>query len=633
MSVGTQPELLERDAEVEELTAALEDARAGHGRLVVIEGAAGIGKTRLLRVVREVAEAIGMSVLSARGTELERDFPFAIVRQLLEPALAAEEPERRTERRAGAARPAGAVLGIDQPAASGDVDPSFGTLHALYWLVSNVAESRPTVLAVDDAHWADAASLRCLRFLLTRLEDLPVLLAVAARPPDPAAHADVLAALSADPAADVLRPRELTGPAVAELVRATLAADAHDEFCAACAEATGGNPFLLRELLRELVTEGSAGSAAEAQRVRDVAPASISRSILLRLARLGAPAAQLAAAIAVLGDDASLTHATELAGLERPDALEAADVLAAAGIVEPERPLRFVHPVIRNAIHADLAAGERAAAHERAARILGREHEEPERVAVHLLATDPAGDAQVAETLHAAGTRAIARAAPEAAVRYLRRAPEEAPPTPLRRAILQSLLVAGFRAADLGGAGEEEEAFVELTSEPELLVQSATAVGLYLIGSGRIPEMEALLERAATLAAEAGDPEAAMLFEAQRVTWSHRLPREAYERLAPYAGQVAAGSAGERLWLGAGAWWKSFAPGAAATEAAELAERAVASGDIFDETAGLPQAAQATLVLIRAERLTAAEAAVERFLRVARARGATPEIAGAAYPR
>src|SRR4051812_35821527 len=559
MSVGTQPELLERDAEVEELTAALEDAHAGHGRLVVIEGAAGIGKTRLLRVVREVAEAIGMRVLSARGTELERDFPFAIVRQLLEPALAAEEPERRTELLAGAARPAGAVLGIDQPAASGDVDPSFGTLHALYWLVSNVAESRPTVLAVDDAHWADAASLRCLRFLLTRLEDLPVLLAVAARPPDPAAHADVLAALSADPAADVLRPRELTGPAVADLVRATLAPDAHDEFCAACAEATGGNPFLLRELLRELVTEGSAGSAADAQRVRDVAPASISRSILLRLARLGAPAAQLAAAIAVLGDDASLTHATELAGLERPDALEAADVLAAAGIVEPERPLRFVHPVIRNAIHADLAAGERAAAHERAARILGREHEEPERVAVHLLATDPAGDAQVAETLHAAGTRAIARAAPEAAVRYLRRALEEAPPTPLRRAILQSLLVAGFRAADLGGAGEQE-AFVELTSEPELLVQSATAVGLYLIGSGRIPEMEALLERAATLAAEAGDPEGAMLFEAQRVTWSQRLPREAYERLAPYAGQVAPGSAGERLWLGARARGERVSP-------------------------------------------------------------------------
>src|SRR3954463_11540573 len=125
MSVGTQPELLERDAEVEELTAALEDARAGHGRLVVIEGAAGIGKTRLLRVaravggaigVREGPEAIGMRGLGERGADLDRDFPFAIVRQLLEPALAAEEPERRTELLAGAARPAGAVLGVHSPA-------------------------------------------------------------------------------------------------------------------------------------------------------------------------------------------------------------------------------------------------------------------------------------------------------------------------------------------------------------------------------------------------------------------------------------------------------------------------------------------------------------------------------------
>src|SRR4051812_18185566 len=177
MSVRAQPELLERDAEVEELTAALEEARSGAGGVIVIEGAAGIGKTRLLRVVREVAEAIGMRVLAARGTELERDFPFAIVRQLLEPALAAEAPARRAELLAGAARPAAAVLGIDQPAGGVDLDPSFATLNALYWLVSNVAESHPTVLVVDDAHWADAASLRSLRFVLPRLEDLPVLLA------------------------------------------------------------------------------------------------------------------------------------------------------------------------------------------------------------------------------------------------------------------------------------------------------------------------------------------------------------------------------------------------------------------------------------------------------------------------
>src|SRR3954469_1886306 len=362
MSVRAQPELLERDGEVEELTAALEDARGGTGRLVVIEGAAGIGKTRLLRVVREIAEAIGMRVLAARGTELERDFPFAIVRQLLEPAVAAAEPARRAELLAGAARAAGSVLGIDPPAGGGEIDPSFATLNALYWLVSNVAESHPTVLVVDDAHWADAASLRSLRFVLPRLEDLPVLLAVAARPPEPdAPGGELLAALSADPAARLLRPRALTGSAVAELVRATLAADAHDDFCAACAEATGGNPFLLRELLRELAAGGSAGGAGEGQRVREVAPATISRSVLLPLARLGEDPASLAAAIAVLGDDASLGHAAQLAGLERADALEGAGVLAAAGIIEPERPLRFVNPLIATAIHADLPAGERAA--------------------------------------------------------------------------------------------------------------------------------------------------------------------------------------------------------------------------------------------------------------------------------
>src|SRR5439155_24955953 len=80
-----QPELLERDQELERLDQLLGEARRGEGRLVLIEAAAGMGKTRLVERVRSRAPRAGMRVLAARATELEQEFPYGVVRQLFEP--------------------------------------------------------------------------------------------------------------------------------------------------------------------------------------------------------------------------------------------------------------------------------------------------------------------------------------------------------------------------------------------------------------------------------------------------------------------------------------------------------------------------------------------------------------------
>src|SRR3954447_11239636 len=118
MATLTPPELLERETELAAIDAGLHEARDGEGRLLVIEGPAGIGKTRLLRAARERATAAGMAVLSARGSELKRVFPFAVVRQLLEPAVAEVDEDRRAELFAGTASAAKAVLGIGSEAAA-----------------------------------------------------------------------------------------------------------------------------------------------------------------------------------------------------------------------------------------------------------------------------------------------------------------------------------------------------------------------------------------------------------------------------------------------------------------------------------------------------------------------------------
>jgi hypothetical protein len=210
VATSVEPALLERERELAELDGLLAEAGAGSGRLLLVEAAAGLGKTRLLREARRRAELSGLQVLSARATELERDFPFGVVRQLFEPALDVLAQSERHDLLAGAAHPAGAVVGVDSEWATvrnwdSLVDPSFATLHGLYWLTSNLAESAPMLLVVDDAHWADRPSLRFLRFLLPRLEDLPLLLAVAARPTEPGAESELLAQLVSDQAVQVVR--------------------------------------------------------------------------------------------------------------------------------------------------------------------------------------------------------------------------------------------------------------------------------------------------------------------------------------------------------------------------------------------------------------------------------------------
>src|SRR5687768_14859388 len=156
--------LLERERELQALGAAVTEVGAGAGRLLVIEGPSGIGKTELLRTLRERARDAGMVVLWARGGEFEQDFPFGVVRQLLEPVLSRAEPGERDALLAGAAGLAASVLEPGEPAHGPPMrDPSFQALHGLHWMVANLAAERGSVaLLVDDVQWADTASVRFL---------------------------------------------------------------------------------------------------------------------------------------------------------------------------------------------------------------------------------------------------------------------------------------------------------------------------------------------------------------------------------------------------------------------------------------------------------------------------------------
>ncbi len=305
--------LLDRDREIAALDDLIAEAAVGNGRLVLIEGPAGIGKSGLLAGLRERA---GLRVLAARASELEREFAFGVVRQLFEADVAAR-PELAL---AGAAAPAAAVF---EGAADGEGGAQFAALHGLYWLTLNLAAERPLLLAVDDLHWCDRPSLRFLAYLARRLDGVPALAATTLRSGERGTDPTLLAEIANDPATLPLHLGPLGPDAVAALVRAELGADAELAFCAACHDATGGNPLLLRQLLRTLEAEGIRPDAAHVDAVGAVGPRAVSSTVLLRLARLPADAAAVTRAVSVLGEGAKLPVVAALAGLDEATAAAA----------------------------------------------------------------------------------------------------------------------------------------------------------------------------------------------------------------------------------------------------------------------------------------------------------------------
>jgi DNA-binding CsgD family transcriptional regulator len=435
--------LVEREREVGVLASLSERAAAGEGGAVVVEGPAGIGKSRLLAELRAAGGGRDLTVLLARAGELEREFPFGVVRQLFEGQLA--DPSTGEEVFSGAAAAArpvfGAVAGngAGDGVAAPDEDASFAVLHGLFWLTLNLSAERPLLLAVDDLQWCDRASLRFLTYLVRRLEGLPVLLAATVRTNDPGTDPALLAEIAHDPVTTVIRPGPLTAQAVRDVIRSRLGAEADDAFAAACTETTGGNPLLLVQLLGALAADGVAPAAEQVPVVRQIGPRAVSRTVLLRLARLPAEAHEVARAVAVLGEHARLPAVATLAGLDDDQVAVATAALARADILRPEPPLGFVHPLVREAVYHDLPPGDRELRHARAARLLADQGAPPEQVATHLLHVPGRTDAWVVATLREAGAAAARSGAPDSAVAYLRRALDE-PPPPGERAVLLSEL-------------------------------------------------------------------------------------------------------------------------------------------------------------------------------------------------
>ena len=161
--------LLERDAELAALDSALEAAIGGRGSVVAVEGPPGIGKSRLVNAALDLARERGMYTISVRATELERSYPYGIVRQTADSVQLDKSEEDRAALFTGAAKLALPILDPGGEETADNPELMYQRLHGLYWLIANLAREQPLLIAIDDAQWADEASMAAERFLSLRI--------------------------------------------------------------------------------------------------------------------------------------------------------------------------------------------------------------------------------------------------------------------------------------------------------------------------------------------------------------------------------------------------------------------------------------------------------------------------------
>jgi DNA-binding CsgD family transcriptional regulator len=476
--------LVGRTAELARIDVLLEDARAGRGTVLVLTGEPGVGKSALLRTAAERASDV--RVLRAAGAESEAELPFSGLHELLHPVLPLAEDLPGPQ----AAALRGAL------AMSDDLVDRFAAFAAVFGLLASAAADAPLLVAVDDAHWIDSASLEALGFAARRLTGEAVGMLIAFRDEIPpsfrAASFERLALTGLEP------------DAIATLVDRAAERPLSHHLRDRLARATHGNPLAALEVAAAISDDRLAGRLG----VGEPLPPSrlISHAFEQRLRALSEPA-RGALLVAAAGESESAHVVLTAAGrLDLPSDAFAEAERAGAIAVEDDR-VRFRHPLLRSLAYRGGPADQRRRAHGALAGCLSAAPgTESERRAWHLAAAAVEPDEDVAGALAAAGERFAHRTGYLAAAYAYERA-AELTPDPGRRG---ERLVEAAEATRL--AGRPARARELLRDAAALPIDDALRADIAFkeaMLEAWLGSVEVAAERYARLADDVSDPERA----------------------------------------------------------------------------------------------------------------------------
>ncbi|MEU7769474.1 AAA family ATPase [Nocardia sp. NPDC049190] len=475
--------LVGRADELRHIDEVLAAARSGSAGAVVIVGELGIGKSRLLGELCERATVSGFDVLTGRGTELEREIPFGLFVEALNEKFGALDS------------PIIADLGADQMAELAAVLPSVSRQHrqsasgleterfkfhrAVRATLSCLVPHKPIVLALDDVHWADPASVELIGHLLRR--SIPGMVLVLAYRPRAVEH--LLREASAQAAREgLLRVLDLAPLTVAEAAEA-LGEPVDSPVVRGLHSESGGNPFYLEQLAR--MSRKSQASPLPAESVNNRHSTGISTALRMTITQeltgLAGDALGVLRAGAVAGDPFDVDLVAAIAESDQARVLRCLDKLVGVDLVRPTTTpgqFRFRHPVVRRVVYDEAMPGWRFDAHKQAARALGRRGAPIGTRAHHVELSASPGDAEAAATLAEAG-RAVAPRAPAAAAGWFEAALRLLPET---GADEQRLLLVVSLAGALAYSGRLRDSRTTLEQALQILPVDALGERTRIIG-------------------------------------------------------------------------------------------------------------------------------------------------------
>jgi eukaryotic-like serine/threonine-protein kinase len=423
-----------RERELGELVAGLDDAFAGRGRLFLLAGEPGIGKSRLADQVVAEARLRRADVLVGRCWEAGGAPAYWPWIQSLRAHVRDTDPDAlRAELGTGAAEIAqllpevrALLPGLQEPPALESEGARFRLFEAAGTFLRNAAQTRPVVLVLDDLHAADEPSLLLLQFLARQIADIRLLVLCAFRDVDPTLSdplTSALAQLVREPHTVHIELGGLAEPDVAAYVELATGTEPASALVRAVHTGTEGNPLFLAELVRLLEAEGHLSEADAHGRI----PPGVRAVIGQRLGRLSERCRNLLIPACVMGREFDLAVLARLGELDQHETLEALDEAVAERIVGdvPGTPgrLRFGHALIRDTLYDELTISRRLQLH----RTVGEALEEVyaaqldshlAELAHHFFAAAPAGVVgKAVDYAHRGGDRAASQLAYEEAVR------------------------------------------------------------------------------------------------------------------------------------------------------------------------------------------------------------------------
>lgn len=638
--VATRPRddrLIQRDDELRTISCAVESAAAGNGGVVVIESADGLGKSALLDYARECGRDVGMRVLAGNASEFESSMAFGTAAMLFLDHLASRTHDEPSQLLSGRAAPCRALFGYsDHTVEAWEADRDTAVIEGLYWLTVNVATASPALLLLDDIHCADEQSLRFLIYLIRRLRTLPVAVIITLRNGAIDSTNALMSSILTAAGERHLRLQPLTQAGVLDYLHVN-APDllSAKGFASFCADVSGGNPFLIGELVDHVRIDIEIDPNTVATDLAEAVPAAVLRRIMLRLSYLGANEVALARACAVLGQRATLSLAAPLAALSVEDAAYAADRLIRSGVLHEGTSLRFSQPMLQAAIYHDLPAGSRALAHATAARLLRSAGDCSGDIAHHLMLGAPVAEAWAADALRSGADEAARNGSPGTAAEYLRRAIAADTSGFERSAIMRDLGLLEAAAGETEAALTRLQSAAQSISEPAEQARCLYALGQTLYRDGQHTQAARAFERCASLSQHTDDDLALSAAGAWVFTayYLDAVPSSALMRLSELCEQVrshGAVSAADKTVLAVAALHSSMTTPPAA-HGAQIALEALEDDVLLGNNASECVAGTwVILALIYGGQLDDAAAVVTTMIEDAHKRGNAPAAAEAA---